>query len=238
MAEYANREKDFAKTLPDVTKAWMLGNAAGYIAVQDALVARYMTLLSKDADQVEVDFGMKFPDGTDYSATISVPPIILMGSKQYVPTDGNLTMDMSVSATSKDDIKTDTKIGLKAGGSAGWGPFKASVELTGDTAVNTNKQRDSDYRATTHSEVTMGLIDGPEGLARIQDALNKLVDAGIKLAVPDNPAPDNPNPNPNPPDSGGGDNNVTITEPEIVAFDNGDDEEIVIITINNLMEAA
>ena len=171
---------------------------------------------------------MDFPNGTKYGAEIAVGPIIALTGKQFVPKTWKVVSDMTVSAHMADNLKSDTKIGLKAGGSIGWGPFKLDAELTGDTSVNVDKQRTSDQRAVIHGEMEMGLIDAPEGIMRLTDAVTKLIDYGVKLAEPSNPPPTPVNPPDNSPftplgPSGGGNDNVT-------QIDEGDS---TIIVINN-----
>ena len=108
----------------------------------------------------------------DLSTRISVPQIVITQTNPIEIESAVLSLDMSVSASNTDTLSIGSKVGTDIQGSIGFGPFKASVSVQAEMSVSKETKRQSDYRSTTHAEVSMRQAAVPEGIALIVDCLN------------------------------------------------------------------
>jgi hypothetical protein len=84
----------------------------------------------------------------------------------------DITFDMEVKS-SESSKESDSKTGsLEAEASVGWGPFKASVKISGSISSAKESARSTDSSAKYHVEVHATDSGMPEGLARVLDMMN------------------------------------------------------------------
>lgn len=83
----------------------------------------------------------------------------------------NITFDMEVKSAESDKSSTDKEGSVSATAKGGWGPFSASVTVSGKVATHRENTRSSDNSAKYHVEVNASNHGYPEGLARVMDII-------------------------------------------------------------------
>lgn len=87
----------------------------------------------------------------------------------------DITFDMEVKNSEQSREATDATAALEAEAKVGWGPFSASVKITGSVSSHKENTRSTDQSAKYHVEVH-AIDDGmPEGLARVLDMIAQSV---------------------------------------------------------------
>lgn len=87
----------------------------------------------------------------------------------------DITFDMEVKNSEQSKESSDTAATLEAEAKVGWGPFSASVKISGSVSSHKENTRSSDQSAKYHVEVH-AVDDGmPEGLARVLDLIGQSV---------------------------------------------------------------
>ena len=87
----------------------------------------------------------------------------------------DITFDMEVRNTEQSREATDATASLEAEAKVGWGPFSATVKISGSVSSHKENTRSSDQSAKYHVEVH-AVDDGmPEGLARVLDIIAQSV---------------------------------------------------------------
>ena len=125
----------------------------------------------------EVDFSMNRPveneDGTitQEKIDISVPLLACVTPPSLQISDVDITFDMRVSSSTMSSSKTDKSASVTASAKAGWGPFSASVKVTGSVASTQQSQRKSDNQARYTVNVKAAQTGTPEGLSRVLDIM-------------------------------------------------------------------
>ncbi|MGE5476999.1 MAG: DUF2589 domain-containing protein [Bacteroidales bacterium] len=87
----------------------------------------------------------------------------------------DITFDMEVRNSEKSMESTDAKASLEAEAKVGWGPFSASVKISGSIASHKENTRSTDQSAKYHVEVHASDNGMPEGLARVLDIVAQSV---------------------------------------------------------------
>jgi hypothetical protein len=82
-----------------------------------------------------------------------------------------ITFDMEVSSSESSESGVDAEASTTVGASAGWGPFSASVSVSGKVSTYANNARKSDNSAKYHVEVQATQGGTPEGLSRVLDII-------------------------------------------------------------------
>ena len=180
MAEYENRERDYNDNIGQVVGRFCTAIVEADSASKDAHVARVLNLLKQPNAEFIAQtsiIGVKDPLQT----RIEVPVLSIVAANPIVIEEANLTLDMSVSASTSDTTNVASKTSVKASGKVGWGPFSLGVSIQADVSVAKESKRESDYRSTTHADVKMVQGDTPEGLSLILDSINKSVTSGLKI---------------------------------------------------------
>ena len=125
----------------------------------------------------EVDFSMNRPveneDGTitQEKIDISVPLLACVTPPSLQISDVDINFDMRVSSSTMTSSKTDKDASVTATAKAGWGPFSASVKVTGSVASTQQSQRKSDNQARYTVNVKAAQTGTPEGLSRVLDIM-------------------------------------------------------------------
>ena len=125
----------------------------------------------------EVDFSINRPveneDGTltQEKIDISVPLLACVTPPSLQISDVDINFDMRVSSSTMTSSKTEKDASVTASAKAGWGPFSASVKVTGSVASTQQSQRKSDNQARYTVNVKAAQTGTPEGLSRVLDIM-------------------------------------------------------------------
>jgi len=117
------------------------------------------------------------PDATTHlvpteTVELEVPLLAIVKIPSLSIVNVDITFDMEVK-NSESSKESDSKTGsLEAEASVGWGPFKASVKISGSISSAKESARSSDSSAKYHVEVHATDSGMPEGLARVLDMMN------------------------------------------------------------------
>lgn len=126
-------------------------------------------------------------DGTQPTETVEleVPLLSVVKVPSLAINKVDITFDMEVKNSERSQ-EIDQKTGsLSAEAKVGWGPFSASVKVSGSISQHKENTRSSDQTAKYHVEVH-AVDDGmPEGLARVLDIMAQAV-APTKVTGPAN----------------------------------------------------
>lgn len=87
----------------------------------------------------------------------------------------DVTFDMEVKNSEKSMEATDAKASLEAEAKVGWGPFSATVKISGSVSSHKENTRSTDQSAKYHVEVHASDNGMPEGLARVLDLIAQSV---------------------------------------------------------------
>lgn len=180
MAEYQNRERDYNDNLGQVVGRFCTAIVEADSEAKDAHTKRVLSLLKLPNAEFVADtsvIGSKKPLQT----RVSVPVMSVTDVKPIEISNATLTLDMSVSATTSDTTNIASKSSMEASGKVGYGPFSLGVKISADVSVAKESKRESDYRSTTHAEVTMNQGKTPEGLMLILDSLNKTTSKALEI---------------------------------------------------------
>jgi len=87
--------------------------------------------------------------------------------------DIDFTMEVKSSTSSKDSSSSSASVSASA--SVGWGPFSASVEISGSVASSKENTRSSDNSAKYNVRVRAEDRGPSEGLMKVLDMLNTAI---------------------------------------------------------------
>ncbi len=129
---------------------------------------------------------------------LEVPLLAIVKVPNLSIVNVDITFDMEVKS-SESSKETDSKEGkLEAEASVGWGPFKASVKISGSISSARESARSTDSSAKYHVEVHAKDSGMPEGLARVLDMMNaSIAPKSITTNTASTPTP-SPLPSPSP----------------------------------------
>ena len=180
MAEYENREANYNNGLGKIMRSYAMACIDADNASKDAFVDRQVRLMSQEEPNAEFKARVSLI-GLEQSleTRISVPKMILAPPKPLVIKRSILTLDMTVSAHSEDNLSVQSDI--EAEGEAKLGPLPVSMRIKAAVSVAKETKRSSDYTSTTHAELIMEQGDPPEGLMKIIDALNLTTVRALEL---------------------------------------------------------
>lgn len=182
MAEYENREANYNNGLGKVVGSYAMACGKVDNEVKDAYVARQIELMSQEEPNAEFTARTTLVGMSQSLDTrISVPKIILAPSKPFVIERAFLSLDMTVSAHSEDNLSVQSDTEVEGEAKVGFGMFSGSLRVKAAVSVAKESKRSSDYTSTTHAEITMVQGEAPEGLMKIIDALNLTVVRGLEL---------------------------------------------------------
>ncbi|OWQ83826.1 hypothetical protein CDN99_25510 [Roseateles aquatilis] len=121
--------------------------------------------------------GPSTPGGTFYEEEVelSVPLLAIVKIPNLSITTVDITFDMEVKSAFSAKEGGSKSGTVKASASGGFGPFKASVEVSGSISSHQENTRSSDNSAKYHVEVHAADGGMPEGLSRVMDILQTAV---------------------------------------------------------------
>ena len=182
MAEYENRERNYNNGIAKILYGVAMGAVLSDNASKDAYVERQIRLMNQEEPNAEFKARTTLI-GLDQAleTKVSVPKIVLAPSRPFIIERVNLSLDMSVSASSEDalSIKSDTE--MEGEGKVGFGVLSASMRVKAALSVAKDQKRSSDYSSSTHVDLTMCQGEAPEGLMKIIDSLNATTVKALQL---------------------------------------------------------
>ncbi|MYA99316.1 MAG: DUF2589 domain-containing protein [Acidimicrobiaceae bacterium] len=147
---------------------------------KDAAMARILNLLKVPNAQFIADasmVGQKDP----LQIRIDTPVISLTRTDAVIIEEATIEMEMNVSSSVADASTQDVKGEGSGSASVGWGPFKASIQVSASMASHSEHQRKSDFRSRTHCAVKMVQGEPAEGLSLIMESVNKFVNTATEI---------------------------------------------------------
>ena len=182
MAEYENRERNYNNGLGQVVAGFAMACVDADNDCKDAYVDRQIRLMGQAEPNVEF-MARTTLVGMDQAleTRVSVPKIVLAPSRPLMVNKAILTMDMSVSAHTEDNlsVQSDTEVEGEAGFNAGM--FSGKMRIKAAVSVAKEQKRSSDYTSSTHAELEMCQGEAPEGLMKIIDSLNLTTVKALEL---------------------------------------------------------
>ena len=182
MPEYEHREANYSNGLGKIIGSFAMGCVQADNLAKDAYVQRQIMMMGEDPPNV--DFvartnlvGLEQPLET----RVSVPKIILAPSTPIMIERSFLSMDMTVSAHTEDNLSVQSDIEAEGSAKIGYGPIGGELRIKASVSVAKENKRSSDYTSTTHAELTMVQGPAPEGLMKIIDSLNATTVRALEL---------------------------------------------------------
>ena len=180
MSEYENRERNFNDNLGQVIGRFCTAIVEADSEAKDAHTRRVLALLEQPNAEFVADSNVIGVD-EPMQTRVSVPVLSVVRANPIEIEEAKLVLDMSVSSSQSKTTNVASKSSVTASGKVGWGPFSLGVKITADVSVAKETKRQSDYRSTTHAEVTMRQGSTPEGLMLIIDSLNKTTTKALEI---------------------------------------------------------
>ena len=180
MSEYENRERNYNDNLGQVVGRFCTAIVEADAEAKDAHTKRVLQLVDKPNAQFLAESNL-IGISEKLQTKVSVPVISIVQSNPIEIESAKLTLDMNVSASTTDTLNVGSESKVEGSGKIGWGPFSIGVKITADVSVAKETKRQSDYRSTTHAEVTMVQGKIPEGLSLIIDSLNKTTTKALEI---------------------------------------------------------
>ena len=180
MAEYAEREQGFNKSLGGVVAGFAAAIVDADSRAKDAHVDRIAKVL--DAENVQFKASVSLIGREEkLETTIDVPRIAVTKVNPIEIDNAELKMSMSVSASQESESNIASKTSVGGSGKVGWGPVSFGVKFNAEVSVSKTEKRKSDYRSTTDASMTMRQGEAPEGLSVIIDTISETVRAGLEI---------------------------------------------------------
>ena len=180
MAEYADREQGFNKSLGGVVAGFAAAIVDADSRAKDAHVDRIAKVL--DAENVKFSASVSLIGRDEkLETTIEVPRIAVTVVNPVEIDSATLSMSMSVSASQESSSDLASKTSVGGSGKIGWGPVSFGVKFNAEVSVAKTEKRKSDYRSTTEAALSMKQGEAPEGLSVIIDTISETVRAGLEI---------------------------------------------------------
>ena len=182
MAEYENRERNYNNGLGKIVGSFAMGCVQADNLAKDAYVQRQMMLMGEDPPNVDF-LARTTLVGLEQAleTRVSVPKIILAPSTPLMIERAFLSMDMTVSAHTEDNLSVQSDIEAEGSAKIGYGPIGGELRIKASVSVAKENKRSSDYTSTTHADLTMVQGPAPEGLMKIIDSLNLTTARALEL---------------------------------------------------------
>ncbi len=126
-----------------------------------------------------VDFSFERP-GTDAEGAptielikLKVPILAIVPIPNLQVNNVDVSFDMEVKNSTSSKEKLDMNASMEAQIKMGFGPFSATVKISGSVSSSKENTRSSDSSAKYHVEVNARNFGMPEGLARVLDLMNQ-----------------------------------------------------------------
>ena len=90
---------------------------------------------------------------------------------------------MNVSASLENNFSLDSQVEASGTAKIGFGLFSASASFKSSVGVHKDVRRKSDYSSTLEVDINMAQSPVPEGLMKVLDSMNKVVEAATEINV-------------------------------------------------------
>ena len=90
---------------------------------------------------------------------------------------------MNVSASREDNLSVNSQTEASGSAKIGFGMFSASASFKSSVGVNRDVRRKSDYNSTLEVDINMAQSPVPEGLMKVLDSMNRVVEAATEINV-------------------------------------------------------
>ena len=179
---FFGQANEFNTSLGSVMGSWAKELVAADVQAKEANLGYFESLLVDPKGNPRPNISAKmvfmFGEGDDGKAEFDInePLFVMADLTSFMPQTAQLTMSMNVESHATDKSSLEGSQSISGEGSAGWGPFKVSVKVSGSMSERKENTRSSDYRSKTDATLTMGRSPTPEGVQRLNDTLTGLGD--------------------------------------------------------------
>lgn len=115
------------------------------------------------------ELGNDIHDKEDIS--LSVPMLAIVNIPSLMIDEVDITFDMEVKSSESSNESSDSAGSFSGSASVGFGPFSASVSISGSVSSHSENTRSSDNSAKYHVSVHATQAGTPEGLSRVLDII-------------------------------------------------------------------
>ena len=182
MAEFKEREaRKFNELGPQ------LGGMATAIVEADAVskqrtLQRQVEILGMDnliTSASTTIIGRDDPLRVDYD----VPVAVVADMRGLEVQTATIKTTMNVSASREDNLSVNSQTEASGTAKIGFGMFSASANFKSSVGVNRDVRRKSDYSSTLEVDINMAQSPVPEGLMKVLDSMNKVVEAATEINI-------------------------------------------------------
>ncbi len=182
MAEFEEREaRKFNELGPQ------LGGMATAIVEADAVskqrtLQRQVEILGMDNLKTSASItiiGRDDPLRVDYD----VPVAVVADMRGLEVQTATIKTTMNVSASREDNLSVNSQTEASGSAKIGFGMFGASASFKSSVGVNRDVRRKSDYSSTLEVDINMAQSPVPEGLMKVLDSMNKVVEAATEINI-------------------------------------------------------
>lgn len=177
---FPERERNFNDSLGRVIGRFCISCVEADSAAKDKYIERIAELSKMEnlTSEAEVSIvGMK----EKLTASMNYPVLTVAPTRPFEIEKALISMDMTTSSTESDSSSVASKSAGKGTAKIGWGPLSVGISVSASVSTSKEHKRSSDYRATTHAEVTMVQGEVPEGVALIVEAMNGVMATGLEI---------------------------------------------------------
>lgn len=182
MAEFEEREaRKFNELGPQ------LGGMATAIVEADAVskqrtLQRQVEILGMDNLKTSASttiIGQDDPLRVNYD----VPVVVVADMRGLEVQTATIKTTMNVSASREDNLSVNSQTEASGSAKIGFGMFSASASFKSSVGVNRDVRRKSDYNSTLEVDINMAQSPVPEGLMKVLDSMNRVVEAATEINV-------------------------------------------------------
>ena len=182
MAEYAEREKRFNNSLPEIVGNFMrsVSRADGEARMESVEITKAIVEMPNITLEQKIDILNR---NQPFVYAASLPSVTYAEPRPFLAEEITLEMSMNVSAHTETEKSVDSLSEGHGEATFGWGFIKGKIGMKASVSTHSNKKRSSDYSATTDMKLRMTRHPLPEGLAKTLDAMNDIQKAVNEINV-------------------------------------------------------
>ena len=163
----SKREQGYASSLEAQIAA---ATRAGLATYTESLMHYVDTIETLDAlGNFQLSYGFRIAGNRRISFDLEIPKVIALAPQFYGPKTQNIQSTFFIASTTSSTRDIDSKTHVEGEGSFGFGLFKFRSKMSATVGVKENKQRKDDQRSTFDTQMELGLVGVPEGIARVRD---------------------------------------------------------------------
>ncbi|MGC6511538.1 MAG: DUF2589 domain-containing protein [Parvibaculales bacterium] len=135
----------------------------------DNIKASAITTLVGQEDALQVDY--------------DIPVAVVADMRGLEVQTSTIKTTMNVSASRDNSLSIDSQTEASGSAKIGFGLFSASASFKSTVGVHKDVRRKSDYSSTLEVDINMAQSPVPEGLMKVMDSINKVVEAATEINV-------------------------------------------------------